>query len=371
MKIAIDARMLAESGIGRYIKNLLYFLQEIDLNNEYFILLLEKDFNIKLKKNFRKVLTDFRWYSATEQLKMPVILHKLNPDLTHFPHFNVPMFFRGKFVVTIHDLIHQHFQMKRATLHDPLTYQIKKIGYSQIFKKAINKSLKILVPSKYVKDLLINDWKIDNQKIITTYEAVDEKFLSVKNKISKEIIDKIIKKLDITSDFLFYVGNAHPHKNVEGLIKAFLCLREKYENLQLVLSGYDHYFWQRIKKEFDNNNIIYTGQVSDEQLVTLYKRARVFIMPSFEEGFGIPILEAMALGCPVIASNIGSLTEVGSNTALYFNPHDISDLVDKITQLLENNQLEKDLIKRGKERATVFSWKKLSKQTLEVYLQCG
>lgn len=359
MRIVIDARMYTESGIGRYIRNLLDYLQKLDKKNEYYILLRNRYDGPDDNTNFKKVPADFGWYGLNEQFKIPKLLNKLKPDLVHFPHFNVPIFFKDKFVVTIHDLIHQHFQMRRATIHDPITYKIKQLGYKVIFSNAIKKSEKILVPSNYVKDLLVREWKIQKRKIVVTPEAVDDKLLTI-----------IAKTSSIKSPYIFYVGNAHPHKNVEGLIKAFLKLRKKYPDLSLVLSGYDHYFWQKIKKEFNHKNIIYTGFVTDEQLVALYKNASCFVMPSFEEGFGIPLLEAFALKCPVVSSNAGALPEVGGDACIYFDPHDLGDTVNKIDKVINDESLRKEMIIKGQKRVKLFSWEKLVKQTLEVYNQC-
>ena len=142
-------------------------------------------------------------------------------------------------------------------------------------------------------------------------------------------------------------------------------------NLKLVLSGSDHYFWSRIKEEFTHKDIIYTGFITDKELVALYKSAECFVMPSFEEGFGIPLLEAMACSCPIISSNAGSLPEVGGNAAIYFDPKNIDDVVDKISKVLNDQKLRKTLIEKGQKRYKLFSWQKLTKQTLEVYQQCG
>lgn len=378
LKIAIDARMYQESGIGRYIRNL---IKELDGENEYLILLRKKDFDtITFKKNFKKVLADFSWYGIKEQIKLPSLLNSLNVDLVHFPHFNVPFFYNGKFVVTIHDLIHQHFQMRRVTLHDPITYKIKQLGYKAIFRNAIKKSGKILVPSNYVKDLLVQEWGVVNEKIVVTPEAVDEKIISLIENLKQhtsplEIKTKnILEKFDIRYPYIFYVGNAHPHKNIEGLIKTFIILRKKYQDLTLVLSGSDHYFWQRIKQSLVasplKKDIIFTGAVSDEELVVLYRNARCFLMPSFEEGFGIPLLEAMSCECPVVSSNAGSLKEVGGDAALYFDPGDKGDMIDKINQVLSSEEKRLELIEKGKKRVKLFNWKTLAKETLEVYQQC-
>ena len=371
-KIVIDGRMYQQSGIGRYIRNLINQLQRLDKDNEYFILLLDKNFEPDMyQSNFKKVLANFGWYGISEQFTLPKLLKEIKPNLVHFPHFNVPIFYKDKFVVTIHDLIHQHFQMKRATTNDPVTYQIKQFGYDLVFKNAINKSVKILVPSKFVKDQLVKGWKVDNKKIVITHEAVDDKIFTIANKMSQERIDGVMEKFNIRVPYIFYVGNAHPHKNVEGLIQAFLKLKERYPKLALVLSGQDHYFWQRIKREYQYDGIIYTGYVSDEMLVALYKNASCFVMPSFEEGFGIPLLEAMACGCPVVSSNAGALGEVGGTACIYFDPAKPDDMGDQIDRVLNNVDLRNELIRKGQKRYKQFSWEKLTKQTLEVYKQCA
>lgn len=361
-KIVIDGRMINESGIGRYIKNLITHLQTLDHKNEYLILHLKEDFQkLEYSKNFHKILANFRWYGVNEQVRLLKVLKELKPDLVHFPHFNIPFFYSGKFIVTIHDLIHQHFSMQRATTHGSVVYKLKQFGYKKVFKKALTSSAKILVPSNFVKEQLITSWNVESQKITVTYEAVDEKILNLSRKILKK---------DTKKPYIFYVGNAHPHKNVEGLIKVFKDLKGKYSNLQLVLSGSDHYFWQTIKKEYQDKDIIYTGQISDEQLTASYKNAICFVMPSFEEGFGIPILEAMACSCPVVSSNAGSLPEIGGDACLYFNPGETKDMYEKIEMVLQSDKLKKDLISKGAARVKGFSWKRLSEQTLEVYKEC-
>lgn len=340
----------------------------LDKRNQYFVFLLPKDFDKFLEsKNFKKVLADFSWYGFAEQFKFPTLLRQYNLDLIHFPHFNVPIFYTGKFVVTIHDLIHQHRQMGKVTTLNPVSFKIKQLGYRKVFKTAVTKSDQIFVPSNCVKKLLMEEWRIPDKKIIITPEAVDDGILSLVSKITDTKVKAILKKFKISSPFIFYVGNAHPHKNVEGLIKTFLNLKAKKPNLKLVLSGYDHFFWQRIKKQFQDPSIIFTGFVSDEQLVALYKSAQFFVMPSFEEGFGIPMLEAMACGCPVAASNTASLPEVGKDAAVYFDPQDSDDMAKQLMKVLDSKSLRAKLIINGNKRVKRFSWIKLAQQTLEGY----
>lgn len=372
MRIAIDARMYGDFGIGRYNKNLIYHLQKIDSINEYFILHTQKDFDeYQYTKNFKKVLADFHWYGLAEQIKLPKVLNEIKPDLVHFPHFNVPVFYKGNFVVTIHDLTHQYFTMKRATTHGSLMYFIKQKGYKSVFKNAITKASKIITPSMYVKNLVIKEYPVSEKKIVVTYEAVEDKIIDLAKKIKKEQVKIVLDKFSIKSPYLFYIGNAHPHKNVEGLIKSFLSLRKDYQYLQLVLAGEDSYFWPRIKSEFQNKDIIYTGHITDEELVALYKNSQVLVMPSYEEGFGIPLLEAMSCQTAVVSSNAASLPEVGGDAALYFDPKNKDDIARKIIQVLNSEKLRNELIAKGQERAKEFSWQKLAEETQEVYLHAG
>lgn len=375
MKICIDGRLINESGIGRYIRNLLKNLQLTDKENEYFILLKKIDLNkYQWGNNFKKVEADFGWYSATEQVKLPGILNKLNPDLVHFPHFNVPVFFKGKFIVTIHDLIHQHFAMKRATTLDPITYRIKQFGYHKVFTHAVKKSQRIIVPSNFVKSQLSKEWSVEASKISVTYEGVDDKIIDIKNKQKKSLQIKILQKIGVRKPYIFYVGNAHPHKNIEGLIKAFRLIKSAEDNekitknLTLVLAGGDHYFWKKIKSEYRDPFIIYPGYVTDDSLVALFSNAEAFVMPSFEEGFGIPVLESYATNCPVVCSDVGALTEVGGNGSKYFNPKNPYDIAQKIIKILTDKKLKDELVSNGQKRLKEFSWKKLAEETLKIYL---
>lgn len=371
MKIGIDARLYDEAGNGRYIRNLILHLQKIDTQNKYNIFLLKKNFDkVDFNNNFTKILADIRWYGFKEQTQLLSLLNKHNLDLVHFPHFNIPVFYKEKFVVTLHDLIHQHFGMEKSSTHGRLIYSLKKWGYNLTFKHAIEKSKKIITVSNFVKQQLINEWQIDNKKIEVIYEAAEENIINLSNKITQTKIHQIMEILDICDTFIFYVGNAHPHKNVDGLIEAFLKLKNNIPKLTLVLAGKDHYFWQRIKSKYQDKDIKYVGFVSDEQLVALYKRAACYVIPSFEEGFGIPLLEAFSCGCPVAASDIKALREIGKDAAIFFDPKDVNNMAQTIKRLLDNSKLRNQLIEKGKNRCKEFSWERLAEQTKEVYASC-
>lgn len=359
MRIVIDGRLWSESGLGRYIRNLVFNLQKIDQENEYIILLIKKDFDkLNFEKNFSKKLVDIRWYTFQEQLQLPKVLKSLKPDLVHFPHFNVPILYKGKFLVTIHDLIHQHFKTRDVTTRNPFYFKFKQIAYHQAFSKALINSRKIITPTKFVKNQLVDEWKVNENKIEVTYEGVDE-----------SIIQLVNKKQDssINGKYIFYIGNAQPHKNLPFLIENFLEIKDRFEDLKLVLAGPNHLFWDRIKQKYPDKSIVYKGFVSEEEMVELYQNAEMFVLPSLEEGFGIPVLEAMACGTPVVCSNIGSLKEVGGGAALYFDPTDKADFQEKLVIILNNKRLKTELINNGKSRYQTFSWESMAIQTQKIY----
>lgn len=174
MNIVIDARLYGprNTGNGRYTQNLIENLAKIDSRNQYQILLRKEFFNdVKLPNNFNKVLADFKHYSFEEQIKIPFLLYRLKPDLVHFPHFNIPLFYFGKYIVTIHDLIMHKFTTGAATTRKFPMYQIWRVGYHLSFMKAVYGSIKIITPSFAVKNEIVSCYKINPKKVEVTYEG--------------------------------------------------------------------------------------------------------------------------------------------------------------------------------------------------------
>lgn len=366
MRVGIDARLIGSAGIGRYLKNLINNLSDLDKKNDYFVFLFEEDFpKLTLSKNFRKVRANFKWYTLSEQLRFPPLLRKYRLDLVHFPHFNVPILYSGKFVVTIHDLIHQKFNMN-ATTHGKISYAIKQFGYRRIFKYAVNKSQKIITVSNYVKEELLIKWSVPQEKIVVTYEAVDDGLIKAGEKLSDKKDKEVLGKFRIGRPYILYVGNAHPHKNVEGLIRSFRNLRKSDKHLKLVLVGTKDFFWEKINAK--EKDIFFLSALTDEELGVFYRCSSAYVQPSLEEGFGLPMLEAMALSCPVVSSNRASLPEIGGNAPIYFDPDSLVEMTKAIGKVLNDIVLRQELIKKGLDRVKKFSWRKCTEQTLEVYL---
>ncbi|MDP2737093.1 MAG: glycosyltransferase family 1 protein, partial [bacterium] len=357
-RIGIDARFYGPlgKGLGRYTQEVVDNIVKLDQNNKYVIFLRKENFNDFKCDGLRakKVLADIRWYTLAEQIIFPFYIWRERLDLIHFPHFNVPIFCPVKFIVTIHDLILIKFPTLRATTLGPVIYQIKNLAYKIVIALAVKRARKILAVSEFTKDDLVKQFKLNPDKVIVTYEGVAE----LVNANQSMDINMTLNKYSISQPYLLYVGNAYPHKNLEGLIKIFSEINKVKPEFKLVLVGKEDYFYGRLKQYAKNfsNNIIFPGYVSDNELKTLYAEAALYIFPSFYEGFGLPPLEAMAHGLAVVSSNKTCLPEILGSAALYFNPDDKTDMKNKIEQALKDEKLRENLRSRGYEQAKKYSW---------------
>ncbi|OQX50659.1 hypothetical protein B5M47_03530 [candidate division CPR3 bacterium 4484_211] len=367
MTIAIDARFwgLEHAGLGRYAINLIRNLAEIDQKNTYYLLLRKKYFqeSLGLPNNFKPILAEISYHSLTEQLKLPLLIRRLNPDFVHYLYFIVPILSSKKFVVTIHDLIkHKHSGGEATTLSKP-AYYTKYLAYHLDMWWAAKKSTRLIVPTQYVKNELAAYYKIKEKKITVTYEGVDPQIT-----IAEANIKKLLSKYNLTKPYLIYVGNVYPYKNIPRLLDALKLLPK---GLSLAVACARSVFWEKlqaiIKEREMSNRVKLLGFVPDADLGTLYRESLAFVSASLDEGFGITPLEAMASGTPAIISNSACFPEVCGNAALYFNPYDPKDIAEKIGQVLDNPQLRSELIRRGQENLKRFSWRKMAEKTLKVY----
>ncbi len=373
MKIGIDARLWGQTGVGRYIRNLVKNLQEIDKTNTYVLFVRNQDhdeiqnseFKIQNVK-WKIVKTDIKWHTVSEQVRFASILNKEKLDLVHFPYFSVSIFYNRPFVVTIHDLIINHFPTgKASTLAVPI-YRIKLFAYKLIIKKAAQKAKKIITVSNATKEEIADHLKIKENKIEVIYEAADDS-LKLKTENVKLQTSNTKYKIQNTKYFL-YVGNAYPHKNLEKLIQAFNKISNEYEDLKLILIGKKDYFYQRLEKENKSKRIIFFGKATDSELSSFYSNAIALVSPSLMEGFGLPVLEAMSLKCLVIASDIPAFREIAQDNILYFNPQDVNDISEKLKDVIKNeDKYKKEKLVRAFEKTKNFSWEKSARETLRVY----
>jgi len=371
MRIVIDGRMygLEHAGIGRYVINLIDQIVRIDKQNQYYILLRKKYF---LSLSFgnpqiHKIMADYPHYSFKEQIFLPFQLVKLKPDLVHFPHFNVPIFWFGNYIVTIHDLIKHQFRGPETTTRGWLFYWFKYSVYKLSTWLAIRRARTIITPSNWWKTIIVKNYKVIPDRVVVTHEGADE-FLNRKRQ--EKNVHLNLCDLGINKPFVLYVGNLYPHKNVDILARAVYRLHKKL-GLTLVIVCQRNVFCQRfgsrIEKMRIGDTVKIVGFIDNEKLSSLYQQAEVFVFPSLLEGFGLPGLEAMAMGLPVIASNSSCLPEVYQEAAIYFNPHDLNDLVDKIERVVGNKGLRRRLISSGYDQVKKYSWSKMARETVKTY----
>ncbi len=373
MRIGIDARFYGRlgKGLGRYTQQLIEHLEEIDKENEYSIFLRKENFSqyIPKNENFSKILADISWYGFREQWEFPFLLKKYNLDLVHFPHFNIPILYKKAFVVTIHDLILLHHSTYKGSTLPKFFYTIKFFVYKEILRYGLKKAEHILTVSEFTKgDILKNYPFIPEEKISVSYEA-DTHFFPTKK--VKENTMQSIHRYGIIKPYFLYVGNAYPHKNLSLMLQAFLSL--KIDNFVFVLVGKIDTFYSQLRalfsKEERQQRIIFVGEVEDEELEVLYKNAFVYVFVSLYEGFGLPPLEAMARGIPVISSCVTSMPEILGKAPLYCDPRKKDSIRKALLCMINQKDVRDRCREMGYRQVKFYSWKNLAQKTLKVYNQ--
>jgi glycosyltransferase involved in cell wall biosynthesis len=356
--IAIDARII-NSSTGRYVERLLHYLEKIDTTNTYSILVPKKDeFYWKpTSKNFTVRVADFPNYSLAEQTGFKTFLNELNADLVHFCMPQQPLGYNGKTVTTFHDLtlIKTYNSDKNW-----LVFHAKQLVGKFVFKHVARKSDHIIAISEYTKKELVAFAGISPSKITLTYESGET------STGSSTPYSLPFKR------YILYVGQQSDYKNIPRLAAAHQKLLETNPDLGLVLAGKLNDSAQRNKSLFeakDYKNIVFTDFVADDQLNWLYEYTAAYVFPSLMEGFGLPPLEAMAHGAPVVSSNATCLPEVYGEAAFYFNPLDVDEITNSIKEVIDNESVQKQLIKNGYTQLKKYSWEKMAQETYGVYEQ--
>lgn len=358
MHIVIDGRII-NSSTGRYIERLITYLEKIDTINQYTILVRSKDidFWIPSAKNFKVIAADFANYSLSEQIGFKKLLETLQPDLVHFCMPQQPVLYRGKVVTTIHDLT-----LLKTWNSDKqwLVYHLKQAIGRLVFHKVIQKSLHIITDSHFSKDDIERfDTRVFG-KISVIYLAAD-------------INNNTLKKYDSPySDYLLYVGTYSDYKNIKRLGDAHQLLLQSNPKLGLILVGRSNKLTEKTKRYFDQKgykNIHFTGFISDEERDWLYKNCSAYVFPSLMEGFGLPGLEAMLYGAPVVASNTTSIPEILGEAAEYFDPLNTSNMADVIRKVITDNKLRKKMKTNGFIQVKKYSWQRAASETHAIYMK--
>ncbi len=325
MRIGIDCRKIADFGIGTYVRGLLQALAQ--LGGEEYVALGPPEIARMLPAGVEHVTVDAPKYSIRELF---VVGRTARIDLFHAPHYVVP-FLRVPFVVTVHDLIHLHHRNPLAR-----AYARSMIG------RAVRRSRQVITVSEAVRGQIVSTFG-HGEKITVTPNGVDPIFTTNGPRADGR--------------YFLFVGNDKPHKNVDRLVQAF----DRLSEVQLVLAGgtFDRFRAHR--------DIVLTGFVSDQRLAALYRGAIAVMQPSIEEGFGLPALEAMACGAPVITSTAPALIEVTADAALQVDAQSVDAIEDAMTRVMGDESLRATMIARGIARASNFTWRRCAEMTREIY----
>ncbi len=366
MRIAIDARKLRDFGIGTYLRNILIELSRLDRDTEYVVLCRPDDLESGdiLGRNFRMVPETAEPYSVAEQFRIPLALARERVQLVHEPHYVLPPLIRCRSVVTIHDCIHLMFPQY-------LPSKLAHIYAQGSMWAAAHKANRILTVSEASKRDILHFFDVPADKVSVIHNAIDERFLTPAN---TERMDLVRQRYQLDHPFVLYVGNIKPHKNIERLIDAFGRARSQCPgHLQLVIIGDEISKYpglrQSVHKHRLDKHVRFLGFQPMETLAAVYRLARAFVFPSLYEGFGLPPLEAMACGSPVVTSNVSSLPEVAGGAALLVDPYDADSIADGIVRAVSDEALRADLIRRGLERARSFSWTQSVRRIHQIYME--
>lgn len=354
--VGIDARMIHHTGIGTYLQGLLNHLPTVQgIQSKIFLPKSKAVLNLP----FKTACFEAPIYSIQEQLGYPKCLKQC--QVWHAPHYNIPLLKgKTKLVVTIHDLIHWIY---RKEFFSPF----KALYAGAMLSQAVRKADHIIAVSQKTKEDLIHHFQARPEKISVIYEGIHPRFQKVEK---QSAIDTVLQKLNIPKSYFLYVGMLKPHKGVHELLSVYQKIRQtagirsalvivgrkdktyaaKYRNLEMIKTG---------------NGIIYLPFVEADDLVALYNGARALVHPSFYEGFGLTLLEAMSCGAPVIARQAGSIPEIAGEAAYLFESE--KALAEALIRFEQDEALCETYQNRGKLRIKSFSWEKTARETLEVY----
>jgi len=364
MRVAIDVRKLHDFGIGTYVRNLVRYLARLDREADYHLICRPRDreLGVSLGDNFRMNVDSSSPYSIREQFSIPWTLLRVRPDVFHEPHYVLPPLTRCRSVVTIHDCIHLRFPQylpNRAALAYARTQM----------SSAARRSDRILTVSEASKRDILTYFDVAPEKVTVIPNGIDEHFLTPP---ADDEVQRVAERYQLQGTFALYVGNVKPHKNVERLIDAIhLTRRAGRDDLRLVVIGDELSSYAALRRAVHRYNlhkyVRFLGYLPDETLAIVYRLASVFVFPSLYEGFGLPPLEAMACGTPVVTSNASSLPEVVGDAAVLVDPSDASAIADGLRRVLDDEGLRATLRERGLARAREFSWERSIRRIREIY----
>lgn len=370
MKIAIDIRRMNEFGVGTYTRNIIRALARNDHQNKYFLLgPPEKVAEIgKLPENFKAIplapADTFRGY-----LQCRAIVGRLNCDLVHVPHlFWMPRSLPCRYVVTVHDMLEHMYRARGSS-------SMKRSLHFDLTRRVLRGAARIFAVSRFTKTEIEKLFGIEPGRIEVIYNAIDQRFLG--GHASEADRQFLAERYQVTYPFLLYAGRISPHKNLVRIIEAFSALKtdlvkqDRFPDLKLIIIGDElsqHPDLRRtVIRGGVQNDVRFMGFVPIEVLRIFYDAAKVFVFPSLYEGFGLPPLEAMAHGTPVLTSNTSSIPEVVGNAAVLVNPENVFEMMRALQRVLLDDTLREKMRQRGYEQVKKFSWDESAAEVLAGY----
>ncbi len=374
LKIAFDARFYNEAGPGRYVKNLLSHLEELDYRNTYYVLLRTKSFNDykPSKSNFVKVKADYSWYSFKEQTLFLLKILTLNPDILYVPHFNIPILYPKALITAVPDIIMHTFSTEKGTTLPKSYFKVKKFMYKLVTHWAMLRSKNIIVPSQATADDITTVFGQDiAKKLVIAPEGIDPD-INITNVCENR--HELLTRLNISNTFILYVGSMYEHKNLLRLIDAYEIAINKGLNHRLVLAGKADLFSKRIEEYINKKGLAQkillpgqSGRLNDREMNTLRQSCQFYVFPSLKEGFSLTPLECMAFDKPCLISDIPCHREIYQNSVLYFDPFEINDIASKMLKLDGDVNLKEILVNKGREVLKDYSWSNTAQITLATF----
>jgi glycosyltransferase involved in cell wall biosynthesis len=371
MKIGIEAQRifrLHKHGMDIVVLELIRALQVIDSQNEYFIFVKPDEDRTCLTetKNFHIIEVSGGNYVFWEQIMLPIYARKYGVDVLHCTSNTAPMLLSMPLVLTLHDVI---FMERIAGKNTSSNYQkFGNLYRKWLVPKIISKCKNIVTISEVEKINIIKVLSLPTDAVTVVHNGVSGRFGI---KPSEEMLQEVRNDFRLTNDFFLFLGNVEPRKNVNNTVKAFVVFAENNDKIKLVITGIKISFVEEILVEIGKesmlNRFVFAGFVSENVLLSLYAQAKVFLYPSLREGFGLPILEAMAFGTPVVTSNISAMPEVAGDAAFLVNPYLVEEIAAGMKIAYENETLRKEKIALGYLRPSMFTWRKTAEKMLSIY----
>ena len=373
MRIGIEAQRIQRAkkhGMDVVAVELIKALQTIDKQNEYFIFCRngEDAKAIQDSANFHIKSFPAFTYGDWEQIKLPSIAKKYDLDLLHCTANTGPLKCSIPLVLTLHDIIYLESLDFKGTMYQNAGNLYRKM----VVPKLVKKSQLIITVSQFEKEKIVSRLQLPTEKVKVVYNAVSEKF---NNNYSPESIKALKRQYNLPDEFILFLGNTAPKKNTSNVIKAYTeyCLAN-YTAIPLVLLDYNkelvEAFLKEIKQEKLLQNFVFPGYVKHDQMPLMYNAATLFLYPSLRESFGLPILEGMACGVPVVTSTTSSMPEVAGDAAVLVDPYSPAAIAEGISNILSDKEKWNNLKYRGLERAKLFTWKEAAKSVLSIYESC-